>query len=819
MNFNKEIEKRLSNSSELSYQSYEKHIKDSLYKTIGKKTITVGKKPKSKNEKIIQLRKVRKEKRNAFEEEQTGTESKLRKLDEYFDIQKQIRTETEKEQKDQTKKDLESLVATGGSKSQNFWARRKVILRNNTEEYDLVTEDDFVITDPEKAKNEIANYFENLYKPREGVKEYEPWHRYITETVDELNDKYSRENHFTEITMRELKVAIKSLKPNKAVGPDDIPNEVFINAGHKHLKYLLKIFNNVTRDKKIPSQWKTGEIIRIYKGKGTKGKCSNERGITLASNVGKLYERIITTRMTNQLDISDAQAGGKKGRATTDHILVLKELINIATKLQKKPIYLPFLDVSKAYDKANIDALLFSAHERGLKEDTWLIIKELNSRLKAVIRTKHGNTREIDIDGVPRQGGPSSTPLYSGHIDDITRLALAQGLGMTVNSKGETIPFLEWVDDIVGAATDPKELQLLLDVVDIIAKRYRIEFGESKSKVLIIGGDENTPRPTFKVGNMKLEYTDKYKYLGEWINSQNNLQDQIQEITQKTEAAYQTILTVAQDRVFKNIELDVIWRLVESCIQPIILYGCETWAPSKSEFEKLNRIQEAVIRRILMTPFSTPKEALYLETGLLDIEHMSYIRRMNMYFRLKENPSEIIDKVCIDTEDNWWTQTEQIMSNFSIDHETLSVSKTHSRKRVIKEKVTEAFQKKLFAATNDKTKIGYLVSNQVNPKFGRKQYMNKLTRTKASIIFKARTRMLKVKGNYKGAYKHNLRCRLCDLHDETQDHILFECTENKLEGPDRITKAQIFEENDLNSLKEVSVAIEKVLDCIEPSTD
>ena len=52
--------------------------------------------------------------------------------------------------------------------------------------------------------------------------------------------------------------------------------------------------------------------------------------------------------------------------------------------------------------------------------------------------------------------------------------------------------------------------------------------------------------------------------------------------------------------------------------------------------------------------------------------------------------------------------------------------------------------------------------------------------------------MLEAKANYKGYYKQNLKCRLCGLHEETQDHILFECNDNKLEAPNRITKAQIF---------------------------
>ncbi len=51
--------------------------------------------------------------------------------------------------------------------------------------------------------------------------------------------------------------------------------------------------------------------------KGKKGKCSNERGITVASNIdlniGKVYERIINNRAAVIADISDAQAGEKKG--------------------------------------------------------------------------------------------------------------------------------------------------------------------------------------------------------------------------------------------------------------------------------------------------------------------------------------------------------------------------------------------------------------------------------------------------------------------------------------------------------------------------
>ena len=70
----------------------------------------------------------------------------------------------------------------------------------------------------------------------------------------------------------------------------------------------------------MPEPWQKGQIIRLYKGKGKRGKCSNERGITLGSNFGKLFERILNNKAKEKINITKTKkAGGQKGKATTDH--------------------------------------------------------------------------------------------------------------------------------------------------------------------------------------------------------------------------------------------------------------------------------------------------------------------------------------------------------------------------------------------------------------------------------------------------------------------------------------------------------------------
>ncbi len=73
--------------------------------------------------------------------------------------------------------------------------------------------------------------------------------------------------------------------------------------------------------------------------------------------------------------------------------------------------------------------------------------------------------------------------------------------------------------------------------------------------------------------------------------------------------------------------------------------------------------------------------------------------------------------------------------------------------------------------------------------------MNELTRNQASTIFQARTRMLKVKENYKKKYGNDLICRACGLKTENQLHVLKECQVLHQNDTNKITEADIFTEN------------------------
>ena len=787
-----------------TYNAFEETVKSCMLKHIGKKKISLIKGKSKESDNIKQARQRKRECKKAYSVAiKTNSPNKLDRLKDYMESQQQLREEIEKVEREKVQVQYDRLINEGGTKSRMFWKIRKQLLNSNKPlEYDVITEEGEVIKEEEEAKEYIATYFEKLYCARPAKPEVINMTNSMTEQVQSWEETTNKQKA-TPVTNQELNVAIKSLKRGKSCGDDEIPNELFLEANSATKNVILQAFNDILDKKTIPEQWQLGTITKLYKGKGTKGKCSNERGITVSSNAGKLLERIINNRAMTDVQISDAQAGGRKKRATTDHLLILKDIIR-QHKRRRKPLYLTFLDVTKAYDKAWLDGLLHNIYNRGVQGPTWNMIRKFNQNLRAVIKTRYGMTRPITIKDSIRQGGVLSVMMYSAMMDEIATRIERENKGVLNEKHDKRIGCLLWMDDAVLLSDNPGEAQEILNITNQVANRYHLEFGAEKSKVMVF---YNKTPTQFKLGDHVLEETTSYKYLGEVINNTNTLDGQVKEVNRKAEAALQTILSIAGDQTLKNIQMKTIWKLVETCIMPVITYGGETWRITKKATTETNRILDNILKRILMTPTTTPREPLYMETGLLDIKHTAIYNRMNMLKRIQRYGNQLIDTSLERSEpDQWMTETKKIIEELGIDGTQPENLNTPELKR----KINELFKKCTDEASSGKSKVMFLRTNGGMWEPGKRPtYMENMTRIQTSMIFKARTRMLDIKENFRGKYKDNL-CRGCNATIETQAHVLYECTVIHKEEATKVALDDIFTE-DMEKMKKASANIIRVL--------
>ena len=156
-----------------------------------------------------------------------------------------------------------------------------------------------------------------------------------------------------EITSDELLKGSEVLKAGKAVGFDNICNEMLACLVEVYPTMLLRLFNLILDSGDVLPEWVISFIVPIHKG-GAKSDPSNYRGISLLSCLGKFFLSILNNRLAKfALDngiLSESQLGFIRGNRTSDAHLIIRNLIDKYCHKKNKKIYSCFIDLSKAFD-------------------------------------------------------------------------------------------------------------------------------------------------------------------------------------------------------------------------------------------------------------------------------------------------------------------------------------------------------------------------------------------------------------------------------------------------------------------------------------
>ena len=152
------------------------------------------------------------------------------------------------------------------------------------------------------------------------------------------------------ISKEEVRKVLGKMKAGKAIGLDLIPIEIWKCLGEKGLEWLVEFFNVIFRTAKMPSKWRTGTIISVYKNEGNIQDCNNYRVVKLLSYTMKLREKMIERWLRKDISISENQCDFIPGRSTTEAIHFIRRLTELY-KVRKKDLHMVFIDLKKAYDR------------------------------------------------------------------------------------------------------------------------------------------------------------------------------------------------------------------------------------------------------------------------------------------------------------------------------------------------------------------------------------------------------------------------------------------------------------------------------------
>ena len=473
-----------------------------------------------------------------------------------------------------------------------FWKELKRIRKGESRVEERVKDRNGQLLQGEDARKRWAEYFESLLNVIDDrVAEIVAVAGVQVPVMADEND--------SEITKEEVERALKETKTGKAPGVDGISAEMLKEGGVTVVEWLVRVFNICFYLSMCPVDWVLAIIVPLYKGKGDMHECSNFRGISLLSVVGKVYGRVLINRIRDRTEsvISEVQSGFRRGRGCTDQIFVVRQLCEKYIG-KGKDVYFAFLDLEKAYDRVDRDAMWNVLRLYGVGGKLLKAVKSLYTDSRACVRVGDGTSDWFPVRVGLRQGCVMSPWLFNLYIDGVVREVNARVLGrglelLDENGSEWQVNQLLFADDTVVVADSEEKLCQLVAEFGRVCKRRKLRVNVGKSKVMRCTRNEDGARLNVTLDGEVLEEVDQFKYLGAIVAANGGVEADVCHRVNEGCKMLGAMKGVMRNR---GLRMNVKKVLYERVIVPTVTYGSELWGMKVSERQKLNVFEMKCLR-------------------------------------------------------------------------------------------------------------------------------------------------------------------------------------------------------------------------------
>ena len=240
------------------------------------------------------------------------------------------------------------------------------------------------------------------------------------------------------------------------------------------MKWTGRLLNVCMQEGRIPKEWR---MDRYGRGNGDVHDLGKYRGITLLSQVLKLLERVLNSRIMRRVegDFGEEQQAFRKGRGTADGMYVVRQMVEKRLEVQGS-MALGFVDLERAFDTVSREMVMATLRWMVVPEPEVGMVEGMFEKTTARVVVGEGASEEFEVKIVLRQGSVLYPLLFIAVLDLISRKTVMK----------DAMKKLLYADDLTLVANGKQELHDTLEEWNGLFTRHALKRSLEKTEVLHI---------------------------------------------------------------------------------------------------------------------------------------------------------------------------------------------------------------------------------------------------------------------------------------------------------------------------------------------
>ncbi|KAE9412497.1 hypothetical protein Angca_003845, partial [Angiostrongylus cantonensis] len=210
------------------------------------------------------------------------------------------------------------------------------------------------------------------------------------------------------------------------------------------------------------------------------------------------------------------QAGFQKAFSMMDHIHIITRLIEVSREY-KRPLCRTFIDLQKAFDSIEIEAVMEALGCQGVPTQYIKILRKLYKNFTIKILPFY-NDINVDVKRGVRQGDTISLKLFTATLQNVMRTL--EWNNMRVKIDGRQLHHLHLADDIILITPDISQAERVLADFDKACGKIGLRLNLKKTMFM---KNELVLFAPFMLNGTSISECFSYVYLGQEINMMNDL--------------------------------------------------------------------------------------------------------------------------------------------------------------------------------------------------------------------------------------------------------------------------------------------------------